>query len=134
MHEWRPPCTSNHSICTLYLLDILEQVNIFEIISFDSHLLPTIITHTITAYSFNFLPSLTQRTDLCLQYYNMSYFITGKSSAVQYTAQDPLEHMDMNNFIISKCTSSGFVKRLATNKKGIILSPEVFNILNKLFK
>lgn len=40
----------------------------------------------------------------------------------------------MNDFIISKCTSSGFIKRLATNKKGIFLSPEVFDILNKLFK
>ena len=40
----------------------------------------------------------------------------------------------MNDFIISKCTSSGFIKRLAINKKGIVLSPEVFDILNKLFK
>ena len=40
----------------------------------------------------------------------------------------------MSDFIISKCTSSGFVKRLATNKEGIVLSPEVFDILNKLFK
>ena len=64
----------------------------------------------------------------------MSYFITGKSSAVQYAAQDTLEHMDMSDFIISKCTSPGFIKRLATNKRGIVLSPEVFDILNKLFK
>ena len=40
----------------------------------------------------------------------------------------------MSDFIISKCTSSGFIKRLATNKRGIVLSPEVFDILNKLFK
>lgn len=92
------------------------------------------ITFTKTAKSINFLSSLTQHTDLCLQYCNMSYFITGKSSAVQYAAQDPLEHMDMSDFIISKCTSSGFIKRLATNKRGIVLSPEVFDILNKLFK
>ena len=36
--------------------------------------------------------------------------------------------------VISKTTSSGLVKLLANNKKGIILSPEVFDILNKLMR
>lgn len=40
----------------------------------------------------------------------------------------------MNKSITSKCTSSGFIKLLENRKKGIVLSPEVFNILNKLLK
>ena len=59
---------------------------------------------------------------------------TGKSSAIQYAAQNPLEHIELHDSIISKTTSSGFVKLLANNKKGIVLSPEVFDILNKLLK
>ena len=42
--------------------------------------------------------------------------------------------LDCTSSIISKTTSSGLVKLLATQKKGIILSPEVFDILNKLMK
>ena len=42
--------------------------------------------------------------------------------------------LDYTSSIISKTTSSGLVKLLATQKKGIILSPEVFDILNKLMK
>ena len=59
---------------------------------------------------------------------------TGKSSAIQYTAQEPLEHLALNDYIISKSTSSGFVKLLATKNKAMILSPEVFDIVNKLLK
>lgn len=67
--------------------------------------------------------------------YNMFLFLhTGKSSAIQYAAQNPLEHIELHDSIISKTTSSGFVKLLANNKKGIVLSPEVFDILNKLLK
>lgn len=59
---------------------------------------------------------------------------TGKSSAIQYAAQDPLENLDFTDAIISKTTSSGLVKLIANKKKGIILSPEVFDIINKLLK
>ena len=60
--------------------------------------------------------------------------ITGKSSAIQYAAQDPLEHLDLTASIINKTTSSGLTKLLATQRKGFILSPEVFDVLNKLMK
>ena len=59
---------------------------------------------------------------------------TGKSSAIQYAAQDPLENLDFTDAIISKTTSSGLVKLIANKKKGIILSVEVFDIINKLLK
>lgn len=67
--------------------------------------------------------------------YNLLLFPhTGKSSAIQYAAQDPLENLDFTDAIISKTTSSGLVKLIANKKKGIILSPEVFDIINKLLK
>ena len=73
--------------------------------------------------------------------YNSTYssplfflLFVGKSSAIQCPAQDPLEHLEVADSIISKSTSSGFIKMLANNKKGIVLSPEVFDILNKLLK
>ena len=59
---------------------------------------------------------------------------TGKSSAIQYAAQDPLENLDFTDAIISKTTSLGLVKLIANKKKGMILSPEVFDIINKLLK
>ena len=59
---------------------------------------------------------------------------TGKSSAIQHAAQDPLEHLELTSSIISKTTSSRLVKLLANHTKGIILSPEIFDILNKLMK
>ena len=66
---------------------------------------------------------------------NNFYFITtGKSSAIQQAAQDHLEKLELTASIISKTTSSGLVKLLANNKKGIILSPKVSDILNKLLK
>ena len=59
---------------------------------------------------------------------------TGKSSAIQHAAQDPLEASDLALTVLSKTTSSGLVKHLAQNKKAILLSPEVFDVLNKLMK
>lgn len=60
--------------------------------------------------------------------------VTGKSSAIQHAAQDPLEQLELTSTIISKTTSSGLVKLLANKNQGFILSPEVFDILNKLMK
>ena len=62
------------------------------------------------------------------------FSLIGKSSAIQYAAQDPLENLDFTDAIISKTTSSGLVKLIANKKKGIILSTKVFDIINKLLK
>ena len=75
-----------------------------------------------------------KRADFRLQYDMLLFPHTGKSSAIQYAAQDPLENLDFTDAIISKTTSSGLVKLIANKKKGIILSPEVFDIINKLLK
>lgn len=66
--------------------------------------------------------------------FSLSLLISGKSSAILYAAQEPLDDIEMTNTIIHKTTSSGLVKLLATNKKGLILSPEVFDVLYKLLK
>lgn len=60
--------------------------------------------------------------------------VSGKSSAIQHAALDPLEQLELTSSVISKMTSSGLVKLLANQNQGIILSPEVFDILNKLMK
>jgi len=42
---------------------------------------------------------------------------TGKSSAIQYAAQVPLENLDFTDAIISKTTSSGLVKLIAKQEE-----------------
>lgn len=42
--------------------------------------------------------------------------------------------MDLNDSIISTATSSGLVKSICKNEKGILLSPEIYDCLNKLLK
>ena len=61
-------------------------------------------------------------------------FSLGKSSAVLHAAQQPLENLDMADALVSKSTSAGLVKFLASNHKGFMLSPEIFDVLNKLLK
>ena len=50
------------------------------------------------------------------------------------SAQNPLETLELTSSIVSKTTPSGLVKLLANQHKGFILSPEIFDILNKLMK
>ncbi|KAK3752535.1 hypothetical protein QZH41_016316, partial [Actinostola sp. cb2023] len=50
---------------------------------------------------------------------------TGKSSAIQHTAQIPLDFIELTSSIMSKTT---LVKNLSTNKKDILLSSEIFDI------
>lgn len=64
----------------------------------------------------------------------MYVFLAGKSSAIQYAAQEPLDEIEMSSNIIHKTTSSGLVKFLASNQRGFIISPEVFDVLFKLLK
>lgn len=52
----------------------------------------------------------------------------------QHATLDLLEHSELSYSVISETTSSGLMKLLANQDKGMILSPEVFDILNKLMK
>lgn len=63
---------------------------------------------------------------------------TGKSPAMKECSVDPLvlirDNCDIGNFVIERCTSSALVKVLAEEKKGMVLSPELFDVLNKMLK
>ena len=45
-----------------------------------------------------------------------------------------IDSEDIPNFLLDKATSSGLVKTVADNGKGFVVSPEVFDLLNKLLK
>lgn len=63
---------------------------------------------------------------------------TGKSQVLKEGALKPIHELqterDLSNCIIEKCTSSALVKTIADLKKAYVLSPEVYDVLNKLLK
>ncbi|KAK3746846.1 hypothetical protein QZH41_000036 [Actinostola sp. cb2023] len=63
---------------------------------------------------------------------------TGNSQALKEAALQPvttlIENEDLPNFLIEKCTSSALAKIVADNGKGFVVSPELFDLLNKLLK
>jgi hypothetical protein len=63
---------------------------------------------------------------------------TGKSPAMRDCAVNPMialqNNADIGNFVVERCTSPELVKILSETKKAIILSPELFDILNKMLK
>ena len=63
---------------------------------------------------------------------------TGKSQALKEGANLPMSSLidseDIPNFLLDKATSSGLAQTVADNGKGFIVSPEVFDLLNKLLK
>ena len=63
---------------------------------------------------------------------------TGKSPALKEGALDPMLNLklerDLPNFIIEKCTSLALVKSIASTGQGFIISPEIYEVLNKLSK
>ena len=63
---------------------------------------------------------------------------TGKSQALKEASLQPLHDLkderDLANTIIEKCTSAALVKTVADNKKAFVVSPELFEVINKLLK
>jgi len=67
------------------------------------------------------------------------YFIgppgTGKSQALKEGSLQPIRDVqterDLPNTIIEKCTSSALVKTVSEHKKAFVVSPKVFEVLNK---
>nr|XP_058941289.1 uncharacterized protein LOC131769580 [Pocillopora verrucosa] len=104
--------------------------------SCEGYFVPSLLTTTsfILACNNAKVNVTTHKQPLNIYTIFVGYPGTGKSSAIQYAAQDPLEQLDLTNAIISKTTSSGLVKLLANKKKAMILSLEVFDILHKLLK
>ena len=63
---------------------------------------------------------------------------TGKSPAMKECAVDPLilvqDNCGIGNFVIERCTSSALVKVLSEENKAMVLSPELYDVLNKMLK
>ena len=63
---------------------------------------------------------------------------TGKSQVLKEGALQPIHDIqterDLPNTIIEKCTSLALVKTVAEHKKAFVVSPEVFDVVNKLLK
>ena len=64
---------------------------------------------------------------------------TGKSQAMKECSMDPLiavrDNNDLGDFLLERCTTSALVKCIITEqKKGVVVSPEVYDVLNKMLK
>ena len=103
------------------------------------YLVPCLLTSTAYVISQNFLVRNGSQ-DMPVNLFTV--FVgppeTGKSQALKEGALQPMADVraerDWANTIIEKCTSSALVKSIADNKKAFIVSPEVFEVLNKLLK
>lgn len=62
---------------------------------------------------------------------------TGKSAAVEHACIKPMQKImedEIKNCLLDRTTSSGLVKHLSKFGSGFIVSPEVYDVLNKLLK
>ena len=103
------------------------------------YLVPCLLTSTAYVISQNFLVrngSQDMPVNLFMVFVGPPG--TGKSQALKEGAlqlmADVRAERDWANTIIEKCTSSALVKSIADDKKAFIVSPEVFEVLNKLPK
>ncbi|CAB4005397.1 Hypothetical predicted protein [Paramuricea clavata] len=62
---------------------------------------------------------------------------TGKSSAIQHGCLGPLASLldnELSSFILDRHNSSSLVKHISTKQSTFIVSPEIYDVLNKLLK
>ena len=60
---------------------------------------------------------------------------TGKSQAIKECAMDPLsDNNDLGEFVLEICTTSALVKCISDQKRGVVVSPEVYDVLNRMLK
>ena len=63
---------------------------------------------------------------------------TGKAQAMKECAMDPLiavrDNNDLGDFVLERCTTSALVKCISDQKRGVVVSPEVYNVLNRMLK
>jgi hypothetical protein len=67
----------------------------------------------------------------------VGYPCTGKSSAIQHACLAPMAEFfgdDNSRVLLDRTTSSGLVKHLSTQESAFIVSPEIYDVLNKLLK
>ena len=63
---------------------------------------------------------------------------TGKSQAMKECAIEPSiavrDNNDLGNFLLERCTMSALLKCISEQKRGVVVSPEVYDVLNKMMK
>ena len=63
---------------------------------------------------------------------------TGKSQAMKECAIEPLiaarDDNDLGHFLLERCTTSALLKCISEQKRGVVVSPEVYDVLNKMMK
>ncbi|KAK3723305.1 hypothetical protein QZH41_008117 [Actinostola sp. cb2023] len=107
--------------------DRLFEQNVYDFIknkavsvgSSEGYFVPSLLTTTAFALACNGVQvdSTSHKQPINIYTIFVGFPGTGKSSAIQYCAQDPLENNEMGDSIISKTTSSGLVKLLATGQQ-----------------
>lgn len=121
--------------------------NVWNFIVNKSHSLSTnpgyvstslITTTTFIAGSASTLVTGTQEMPLNIYSIFVGPPTTGKSQAIKECAVSPMvavvRETDSSSPVIQKCTSSGLIKTIADNKKGFLLSGEIYDVLFKLLK
>lgn len=103
------------------------------------YLTPSLLTTTafLSAKNGCTVQTLTHEQPINMYTMFVGYPGTGKSSAIQYGCLQPIADLfedDNSSVLIDRTTSSGLVKQLATKQSGYLVSPEVFDVLNKLLK
>ena len=103
------------------------------------YLVPCILTSTAFVASTGSLISHKQHEiPFNLYFISVGPPSTGKSQALKEGANLPISSLidseDIPNFLLDKATSSGLAKTVVDNGKGFVVSPEVFDLLNKLLK
>lgn len=62
---------------------------------------------------------------------------SGKSQALKVCTIDPLVAVrdnDLGNFLVERCTTSALVKCVSEQKRAVVVSPELYDVLNKMLK
>ena len=78
------------------------------------------------------MEALTHEQPLNLYTIFVGYPGTGKSSALQHGCLEPIAQLLEEKESTLDRTTSGLVKHLATKNSGFLVSPEIFDVINKL--
>ena len=101
------------------------------------YLTPSLLNTTafLSAKNGCTVQTLTHKQPVNIYTVFVGYPGTGKSSAIQYGCLQPIADLFENDSVlIDRTVSSSLVKRLATNQSGYVVSPEAYDVLNKLLK
>jgi hypothetical protein len=103
------------------------------------YLTPALLTTTAFVSAMNgcTVDAVTHKQPINIFTMFVGYPGTGKSAAIHHGCLQPITNLsngEISKFLLDKTTSSGLVKHLATKENGFLVSPEVFDVINKLLK